>query len=118
MTDLLSRTGASRSSEHPVPRNRRRGPNRVWHDKAGRLAKYRIASTEAALYEDDLIPVCPGGDNASPLNHWPRPLGLERRLCAETSRSSVMGRPNQTDPFRPFDPAYDVEPPGRTPRKP
>ena len=54
MTDLLSRTGASRSSEHPVPRNRRRGPIRVWHDKAGRLAKYRIASTEAALYEDDL----------------------------------------------------------------
>jgi hypothetical protein len=44
------------------------------HDKAGTLARYRIAiaPSEAALYE---IPVCLGGDNASPLNHWPQPLG-------------------------------------------
>jgi len=31
--------------------------HRVWHDKAGTLARYQIAPAEAALYEDDdLIP--------------------------------------------------------------
>ena len=71
--------------------------HRVWHDKAGTLARYQIAPAEAALYEDDdLIPVCLGGDNASPLNHWPQPLGgewgaekkdmLERQLCAAVCR--------------------------------
>jgi hypothetical protein len=71
--------------------------HRVWHHKAGTLARYQIAPAEAALYEDDdLIPVCLGGDNASPLNHWPQPLGgewgaekkdmLERQLCAAVCR--------------------------------
>src|SRR5215468_8219777 len=47
--------------------------HRVWHDKAATLAKYGITPDKAALYEDDdLIPVCLGGDNASPLNNWPQ----------------------------------------------
>jgi hypothetical protein len=52
----------------------------------------------AALYEDDdLIPVCLGGDNASPLNHWQQPDSttpgavdkdmLEERICREVCRS-------------------------------
>ena len=72
--------------------------HRVWHDKAGTLAKYHIAPSQAALYEDhDLIPVCLGGDNASPLNHWPQPNSttpgatdkdmLEERICREVCRA-------------------------------
>jgi hypothetical protein len=45
---------------------------RVWHDKTATLAKYRIPPSEAGRYEDDdPVPICLGGDNASPLNHWP-----------------------------------------------
>jgi hypothetical protein len=66
--------------------------HRVWHGKTGTLAKYGIPETEAAKYEDDdLVPVCLGGDNASPLNHWPELRSavpgaadkdaLERRIC-------------------------------------
>ena len=68
--------------------------HRVWHDKAGTLARYGIRADQGYLYEDDdLIPICLGGDNASPLNHWPQPHGgwpdvaekdrLERRVCTE-----------------------------------
>jgi hypothetical protein len=68
--------------------------HRVWRDKAGTLAKYGIAPDRAFLFEDDdLIPVCLGGNNASPLNHWPHPFGgdwgaerkdaLEQRVCGE-----------------------------------
>jgi hypothetical protein len=50
----------------------------VWHDKIGTLAKYGIAPYRASLFEDDdLIPVCLGGDNASPLNHWPQSISGE-----------------------------------------
>jgi hypothetical protein len=66
--------------------------HRVWHDKIGTLAKYGISPDQADLFEDDdLIPVCLGGENASPLNHWAQPYDatpgaadkdvLERRLC-------------------------------------
>jgi hypothetical protein len=63
--------------------------HRVWHDKIGTLAKYGIPPSEAARYEDDdRVPICLGGDNASPLNHWPEPWDqakrkdeLERRMC-------------------------------------
>jgi hypothetical protein len=68
--------------------------HRTWRGKAGTLAKYGIAADRASLFEDDdLIPVCLGGNNASPLNHWPEPLGgdwgaerkdaLEQRVCSE-----------------------------------
>jgi hypothetical protein len=63
--------------------------HRVWHDKVGTLAKYGIPASEAGRYEDDdRVPVCLGGDNGSPLNHWPEPWEeaerkdeLERRIC-------------------------------------
>ena len=70
--------------------------HRVWHDKAGTLAKYHIPLSAAGRYEDDdLIPVCLGGDNASPLNHWPQPNAAtpgaadkdERKICAEVCRA-------------------------------
>ena len=68
--------------------------HRVWRDKASTLAKYGIATDRASLFEDDdLIPVCLGGNNASPLNHWPQSLSgtwgagakdaLEQRVCSE-----------------------------------
>jgi hypothetical protein len=68
--------------------------HRVWHDKAGTLAKYGIPRDQAAGYEDDdLIPVCLGGDNASPLNHWPELLEqahrkdwLEVHVCTRVCR--------------------------------
>ena len=71
--------------------------HRVWHDKASSLAKYGIRQDQADLFEDDdLIPVCLGGDNASPLNHWPQAYDvapgaadkdvLERRICIEICR--------------------------------
>jgi hypothetical protein len=45
--------------------------HRVWHDKTATLAKYGIPRDQAAQYEDDdLVAVCLGGANASPLNHW------------------------------------------------
>lgn len=80
--------------------------HRVWHDKAATLAKYGIAPDQAAAYEDDdLIPVCLGGDNASPLNHWPQlnsPAGgtepgawdkdrLEAHICAKVCRDRDDG---------------------------
>src|SRR5215471_18655630 len=48
--------------------------HRVWHDKVGTLAKYGSPPSEASRYEDDnRVPICLGGDNASPLDHWPEP---------------------------------------------
>jgi hypothetical protein len=45
---------------------------RAWHNKVETLAKYGLpASMTHAVEDDDLIPRCLGGDNASPLNHWP-----------------------------------------------
>lgn len=72
--------------------------HRVWHDKAGTLAKYGIPYSDGWQYEDDdLVPVCLGGDNSSPLNHWPQPNSanpgaadkdrLEWRICAEVCRA-------------------------------
>jgi hypothetical protein len=69
----------------------------VWRDKIGTLAKYGIAPTEADRYEDDdRVPICLGGDNASPLNHWPMPWDqaeqkdeLERRICRAVCASRL-----------------------------
>lgn len=68
--------------------------HRVWHDKANTLAKYGISQDQSSQVEDDdLIPVCLGGDNASPKNHWPQQWqgqwnatvkdDLEWRVCRE-----------------------------------
>ena len=54
----------------------------------------RADRRDLPLFEDDdLIPVCLGGSNASPLNHWPQSFGggwgaekkdaLEQRVCSE-----------------------------------
>ena len=63
----------------------------IWHDKPGTLARYASLPPMPLFEDDDLIPVCLGVDNSSPLNHWPQPLGgewgaakkdtLEHRLC-------------------------------------
>lgn len=63
--------------------------HRHWHDKIGTLLRYGIPLAERNDYtDDDRVPICPGGDNASLLNHWPEPFfeaeqkdRLERRLC-------------------------------------
>jgi hypothetical protein len=48
--------------------------HRVWNDKPSTLAKYGIPPPAARLYEDDdRVPVCLGGNNADPRNHWPQP---------------------------------------------
>jgi hypothetical protein len=62
--------------------------HRTWRNKPDTLAKYGIPRSEGYLYEDDRLPLCLGGDNSSPLNHWPQPWGearlkgqLEREIC-------------------------------------
>jgi hypothetical protein len=63
--------------------------HRVWHDKPSTLAKYRIPLSQGDLYQDDdRVPLCAGGDNADPRNHWPQPWSeaarkdqLERLVC-------------------------------------
>jgi hypothetical protein len=48
--------------------------HRVWRDKANTLARYGIPLSQGYLFEDDdRVPVCLGGDNADPRNHWPQP---------------------------------------------
>ncbi len=65
--------------------------HRVWTNKAGTLRKYSLPLRDGRLYEDDdRIPVCVGGDNADPRNHWPQPWPearikdhLEWRVCRD-----------------------------------
>ena len=67
----------------------------MWDDKAGTLRKYSIPPNDGGDYEDDdLIPVCLGGDNADPRNHWPQPLAeahekddLEWYACRDVCES-------------------------------
>jgi hypothetical protein len=74
--------------------------HRVWHDKIGTLAKDGIPPAEADRYEDDdRLPICLGGDNASPLNHWPEPWDqakrkdeLEQRMCREVCAGEITLR--------------------------
>ena len=83
MTDpTLSRTGASRPSEHPVAlRQATRAQSRP------ACGKYRIAASEAALYEDDdLIPVQPRRRPASPVPGRLR-QGLGRTVAPDVPMS-------------------------------
>lgn len=51
--------------------------HRVWRHKADTCRKYGVALADCHNYEDDdLLPICAGGDNADPRNH-----GLQR--CEE-----------------------------------
>jgi hypothetical protein len=56
--------------------------HRVWgpHEKYTiTLPRYGIPARDGHLFEDDdLIPVCAGGDNADPRNHWPQPWAAAR----------------------------------------
>jgi hypothetical protein len=45
--------------------------HRVWHNKADTLARYGVAPARSGEFEDDdPVPVCLGGDNGDPRNHW------------------------------------------------
>ncbi len=50
--------------------------HRVWPYPEGKravLERYGIPLTDARRYEDDdLVPVCLGGDNSAITNHWPQ----------------------------------------------
>jgi hypothetical protein len=47
--------------------------HRVWHDKASTLIKYGLSPSQTRDFEDDdRVPICAGGDNADPGNHWPQ----------------------------------------------
>lgn len=77
--------------------------HRVWTDKASTLRKYGIPLSDARLYEDDdRVPVCLGGDNADPRNHWPQPWPeahvkdkqLEWTTCRAVCRDHTMTLPD------------------------
>ena len=69
--------------------------------KVQTLAKYGLPRNKTRLYEDDdRVPVCLGGDNASPLNHWPQKWpeakikdrledAVCRQVCALNSKMTV-----------------------------
>lgn len=69
--------------------------HRVWRSKADTLRKYSLPLAAAPEYEDDdRVPVCLGGDNADPRNHWPQPLGAARekdRLEVQVCRAVCAG---------------------------
>lgn len=64
--------------------------HRIWRDKRDTLAKYGLPWADHGLVEDDdRVPVCLGGDNGNPRNHWPEPLAQAHekdRLEAEVCR--------------------------------
>lgn len=61
--------------------------HRVWHDKLGTLHKYGLLPSDARRVEDDdRVPICAGGDNASPLNHWPQSWRQAREKDREEER--------------------------------
>ena len=65
--------------------------HRVWHDKAGTLRKYGLPlRAMSAVEDDDRIPVCAGGDNADPHNHWPELWADARRKDAIEARACRM----------------------------
>ncbi len=70
--------------------------HRVWTDKAGTLEKYGLPLSDTYLYEDDdRVPVCAGGDNTSPLNHWTQPwpeAHIKDQLEAQICRAICAGR--------------------------
>ncbi|MBV8243045.1 MAG: hypothetical protein JOY75_19875 [Hyphomicrobiales bacterium] len=68
--------------------------HRVWHDKASTLMKYGLPLPQAPDFEDDdRIPICAGGDNADPRNHWPQ------RCTAWEGIRCVAGPAFEKDPL-------------------
>lgn len=63
--------------------------HRVWRGKRSTLEKYGVPPNQSALYkDDDLIPLCLGGNNSDPRNHWAQlrggPFGAE--IMGQTNR--------------------------------
>ena len=90
---MFTPPGAARLAHSELTYSR---AHRVWHDKADTLRKYGIPLRRARDFEDDdRIPVCGGGDNADPRNHWPEPWAeahVKDRLEAATCRAVCAGR--------------------------
>jgi hypothetical protein len=92
-TDVAAVCG---SDDRPGAAYRR--AHRVWHDKAETLAKYGLPPSVTSLVEDDdRVPVCLGGDNADPRNHWPQPWAqarekdrLETAICRMVCNGHAM----------------------------
>lgn len=89
VSDICDRTGGSYSKRH-----------RVWDRQRETAAKYGVPWNERRNFEDDdRIPVCLGGDNSSPQNHWMQPGWgawnyhmkdvLETRACREVCAGRV-----------------------------
>jgi hypothetical protein len=54
--------------------------HRVGDAKVETLRRYGLPESDRGLVEDDdRVPICLGGDNADPLNHWPEPWSQARR---------------------------------------
>lgn len=70
--------------------------HRVWEDKRSTLQKYGLSVSDAPKYEDDdRVPVCLGGNNADPKNHWPQAwpeAKIKDRLDAGACRMVCEGK--------------------------
>lgn len=59
--------------------------HRVWNRQRETMAKYGVPWAEHHSYEDDdRVPVCLGGDNADPGNHWAQPSNTLTQMGYET----------------------------------
>lgn len=96
---LCARDGPSYSRAH-----------RVWRRQRETMDAYRIPSIlRRQFQDDDRAPVCLGGDNADPRNHWAQPpdaltadgLGWEAKdrlddeACREVCRGQITSREAQ-----------------------
>lgn len=73
--------------------------HRVWRGRRATLAKYGYpaATPLAQVEDDDRVPVCLGGDNADPRNHWAMPAPAyhrkdlaEAEACRRVCRQHAM----------------------------
>ena len=71
--------------------------HRTWRGRQNTMREYDIAPSEWRDYtDDDRVPVCLGGDNASPKNHWAQPFDealvkdrLEDEMCREVCAGEI-----------------------------
>jgi hypothetical protein len=75
--------------------------HRSWAAKWLTLRRYNIPRAQSGAFEDDdLVPICLGGDNSSLLNHWPEPWAQAERkdeLESETCRAVCRGSLSVTE---------------------
>lgn len=96
LPDPAKTPGAVRSTDvHEICAPEYARSHRVWHDQRLTFQRYGLPYFWHEQYEDDdLVPVCLGGDNASPLNHWPQPIAeahAKDHLEAEACRAVCAG---------------------------